>query len=81
MARRPGHGVNWAVAETNQGATGNAWATGRDKTRVDEDFVSTHRAVPTLVAGDAVCERLVRDGVVQVVVDAAVPGHVETRRS
>jgi len=43
--------------------------------------VSAERAVATLVEGDAVRERLVRDGVVQVVGDAAIPGHVETRRS
>jgi hypothetical protein len=79
MARRLG--VSRAVAETNQGEAGDARATGRNETRVNEYFVFAECAVATLVEGDAVRERLVRDGVVQVVSDAAVPGHVETRRS
>jgi hypothetical protein len=78
MARR--RGIGWAVVDADQREASNARTTRWDQARVDEDFVSAERVVATLVEGDAVRERLVRDGVVQVVGDAAVPGHVETRR-
>ena len=61
-------------------AAGSAWKVKRGKQK-DEIVITAERAVATLMECDAVRERLVRDGVVQIVGDAAVPGHVETPRS